>query len=118
MRPYRDPYLRGSFLHNFYIYRSESFFALPPPSTFTPEHRAWLAGVAEYLSLRFGLPVPAWTEEPEYFLHFEWDFASETFVWAGMIVDMTEFRAERRVRSHEAFLNRGVIYEPRALITP
>jgi len=36
---------------------------LPPPTTFSAEHRAWLAGVAEY---------PAWTSEPEFFLGEEW----------------------------------------------
>lgn len=107
----------GGFLHNFYLYKSESFFAVPPPSSFKPEHRAWLAGVAEYLSLRFGLPVPAWTEEPEFFLSEEWDFASETFLFAEMLIDMKPYREERRAISHDAFLRRNVIFEPRALIT-
>jgi hypothetical protein len=83
---------------------------------FKPQHRAWLGGVGEYLSLRFHLPIPAWTEEPEFLLNQEWDFSEETFVWAGMLVDLSEFRAERRARSHQAFLKRGVIFEPRGLI--
>jgi hypothetical protein len=63
------------------------------------------------MSLCINLPVPAWMEEPEYFLDEEWDFASE------MLLDMTPYREERRARSHEAFLRRNVIFEPGALIT-
>jgi hypothetical protein len=106
----------GEFLHECHAYKSGSFFAVPPPSTFSPEHRAWLATCCEYLCQRFHLPIPAWVEEPEFFLPEEWDFASETFVWAGMLVDMTPYREERRSRSHDAFLRRGIIFEPRALI--
>jgi hypothetical protein len=35
----------GEYLHEFYRFKSASFFALSPPATFRPEHRAWLAGV-------------------------------------------------------------------------
>jgi hypothetical protein len=45
--------------------------------------------VAEYLSQRFDLPVPGWTNEPEFFLDEEWDFANETFLFAEMLIDMT-----------------------------
>jgi hypothetical protein len=107
----------GSFLHNFFNFKSASFFALPPPATFKPEHRAWLAGCSEYLSRRFNLPVPAWTNDPEFFLSEEWDFASETFLFALMLIDMKPYRDERRAISHDAFLRRNVIFEPRALIT-
>jgi hypothetical protein len=87
----------GGFLHNFYLYKSESFFAVPPPPlTFSREHRAWLAGVAEYLCGRFHLPVPAWTDEPEFHLAEEWDFAGEWTVGSGVVIDMTPYRDERR----------------------
>ncbi len=33
---------------------------------------AYLAAVAEYLCREAGLPPPAWTERPEYFLHEPW----------------------------------------------
>jgi hypothetical protein len=106
----------GEFLHEFFAYKAPSFFAVPPPTTFRPEHRCWLAGVSEYLSLRFHLPVPAWTEEPQYFLEQEWDAASEVFIGSDMLIDMTPHRKERRERSHDAFLKRNVIFEPRGLI--
>ena len=32
-----------------------------------------LAGEAVYLCHRFGLPVPEWTEKPEYFLREAWN---------------------------------------------
>jgi hypothetical protein len=54
---------------------------------------------------------------PEYFLAEEWDFASETFLFAEMLVDMKPYRDERRAISHDAFLKRNVIFEPRAVIT-
>ena len=44
------------------------------------------------------------------------DFASETFAWAEMLIDMTPYRDERRARSDAAFLKREVIFEPRGLI--
>jgi hypothetical protein len=110
----------SGFLHNFYLYKSESFFAVPPPKFFAQERRVWFAAVAEYLSLRFHLPVPAWTEEPEYFLSEaeEWDFEeTESFGWAEMTLDLSESRAERRAQSDPAFSKRRIIFDPRALIT-
>jgi hypothetical protein len=55
--------------------------------------------------------VPPWTSQPEFFLSFEWDFMS---FW---LPDVEQYRDERRARSHEAFLKRNVIFEPRSPIT-
>ena len=53
-----DPELAWSeFLHEFYRYKQASFLAVPPPKSL-PRNRALLAGVAEFLSQEFGLPVP------------------------------------------------------------
>ena len=57
------------------------------------------------------LPVPAWTEEPEYFLPEIWD------PWTDMDLDMKEFEEERKAKSHECFLRRNVIFASRDLIT-
>jgi hypothetical protein len=46
---------------------------------------------------------------PEFFLDQERDILSE-------LMDVEEFREERRARSDEAFLRRNVIFEPRNLI--
>jgi hypothetical protein len=56
-------------------------------------------------------PVPAWTEEPEYFLPEIWD------PWTDMDLDMKEFEEERKAKSHECFLKRNVIFASRDLIT-
>ena len=49
----------SEFLHEFFRYRTASFFAEPPPKFLSPGLRAILAGTAEYLSKEFNLPVPA-----------------------------------------------------------
>jgi hypothetical protein len=100
----------GEFLHEFYRHKSASFFTEPPSTNLSPGYRAMLAGVAEYLSRRFALPVPEWTNLPEFFLDQEWDSLSE------VLPDIDQYRKERRARADEAFLRRNVIYESRSLI--
>jgi hypothetical protein len=110
----------SGFLHSFYLYKSASFFEVPPQESFSQERRVWLAAVAEYLCLRFHLPVPAWTEEPAYFLSEaeEWDYEeTETFGWAEMFLDLSDSREARRTKSDPAFSKRQIIYDPRSLIT-
>lgn len=101
----------SEFLHEFFRYRTASFFAEPPPRMLSPGRRAILAGTAEYLSKEFNIPVPAWTEEPEYFLPEIWD------PWTDMGLDMKEFEEERKAKSHECFLRRNVLFASRDLIT-
>lgn len=100
----------SEFLHEFYRFKAASFFAVAPPASFKPERRAWLAGVAEYLSQRFSLLPPAWLSGEEFFLAEPWDS------WEEMVPDIEQYREERRARSHIAFLRRNVIFEPRGLI--
>jgi hypothetical protein len=101
----------SEYRHEFYRYRTATFFAVEPPKSFSPELRAMLAGAAEYLSDRFGLPVPGWTSHPEYFLDRVWD------PWEDIVPDIEQYRDERRARSHQAFLRRNVIFETRGLIS-
>ncbi len=54
---------------------------------------ALLAGVAEYLSERYGLPVPEWVHEPENTLSELWD------PWEDLCPDMEETRHGRIERS-------------------
>ena len=84
---------------------------MPPPRSFSPQRRALLAGVAEYLSERYGLPVPEWVKEPEYFLDDMWD------QWEDICPAMEETRPYRTERTPLAFLKRRVVYEGRNLIT-
>lgn len=107
-----DPELAWSeFLHEFFRYKQPGFFAVPPPRSFSPQRRALLAGVAEYLSQRYGLPVPAWVRDGEFFLAELWD------PWEDLCPDMEETRPGRTERTPEAFLKRGVVFEARNLIT-
>jgi len=101
----------SEFRHEFYRYKSASFFSVEPPNSFSVEDRALLAGAAEYLSIRFGLQVPEWASHPEYFLDHVWD------PWEDIVPDIEQYRDERRAGSHEAFLKRNVIFETRGLIS-
>lgn len=74
----------SEFLHEFFRYKSASFFAVPPLASVRTEQAALLAGVAEFLSLKFGLVVPAWVNEPEFFLADVWD------PWEDICPDMEE----------------------------
>jgi hypothetical protein len=55
--------------------------------------------------------LPAWTEEPEYFLPEILD------PWTDMGLDMKEFEEERKAISHECFLRQNVLFASRNLIT-
>jgi len=100
----------SEFLHEFYRYRTASFFALPPPSRVSPGWKAVLAGGAEYLSKEFNLPVPAWTEDLAYFLPELWDPMSD---WNPEVEKHIE---KRKSEAHEVWLRRNVIYASRNLI--
>lgn len=62
----------SEFLHAFFAYQDETAFTEPPSSSLGPCWCALLAGAAEYLSLRYGLPVPAWVEQARFFLEGRW----------------------------------------------
>jgi len=101
----------SEFLHEFFRYRTAEFFIVPPPRSFSPQRRALLAGVAEFLSTEFGLPVPEWVNDREYFLGEMWD------PWEDICPDLESLRQVRIDRSHPMFLKRNVVYETRNLIT-
>jgi hypothetical protein len=105
-----------TFLERFYSYRSrwgEKFFEVEPPLSFTPEYRAFLAAMTEFLCHEFNLPVPEWTENLEYFLGEEWDAALdlEEFPWVAVIPI-----EDRRERAAPEFLRRGIVFPSRGLI--
>ncbi len=85
------------FLHEFNFFRTADFFEKEPGDWFSREMRAWLAGVAEYLCHQFKLPVPEWTEKPEYFLPEPW-------------------RKSRDDTGEPEFRRRNIGYNPRHLI--
>ena len=47
----------ADFLHEFNFFRTADFFEKEPGEWFSCEMRAWFAGMTEYLSHRFRLPV-------------------------------------------------------------
>jgi hypothetical protein len=98
----------SEFLHEFYRYKTPDFFAIEPPESVPLKRRALLAGVAEALSTRFGLPVPEWTQKPEYFLSEPWDPNAEWY--PGMSAE------ERMPFASPAFRRRNVVFKERSLI--
>jgi hypothetical protein len=74
------------------------------------ENQALLAGAADWLSAEFGLPHPAWTDNPRYFLEKTWD------PWEDLGLDMSEFYEDRLRRSPEAVRKRNLAFESRNLI--
>lgn len=100
----------SEFCHEFYRHKGASFFEVPPPDGFSTEFRALLAGAAEFWCREFGLPVPAWTEEPQYFLDEWWT------PWGEFLSDAPERVAERRAKADPAFLRRNILFAARNLI--
>jgi len=101
-------------LQEFYCYLDPSFLAVAPSEFYSAGHRAWLAGVAEGLAVKFGLPVPSWTERPEFFSPQVYDWEEE---WLGlffppMFAEQIDHRLER---SDPEFRRRNVIGKLRTL---
>lgn len=101
----------SDFLHAFYDFKAASFFAYPSPAFLSPQWQALLAGAAEWLSAEFGLPHPAWTDDPKYFLDEPWDPAED------LGLDMSEFITDTLNRSPEAFRKRNIAFLSRNLIS-
>jgi hypothetical protein len=98
----------SEFLHEFYRYKTTDFFAVEPPVQFPPGRRALLAAVAEALSIRFDLPVPEWTQKPEYTLAEPWDPNAEFY--PGMSIE------ERMSYASPVFRKHNVVFKERSLI--
>lgn len=99
----------SDFRQAFFDHKHASFFAYPSPPSLSREWQAVLAGAAEYLSADFGLPHPAWTDEPQYFLAEPWDVYED-------LAGITEFRDQHLADSPEAFRRRKVAFLARYLI--
>jgi hypothetical protein len=100
------------FLHEFYGHRDPSFFAEPPSQRLSDINRAALAGAAEWLCHRFGYEVPAWTEEPEFFLISERNWFEELFD-PDFIVSIREYSMSQSVQE---FTRRNLLFPVRGLI--
>jgi hypothetical protein len=113
------------FLHEFYPHRHPSFFEEPPSPQLSDINRAALAGTAEWLCHRFGYDVPAWTEEPEFFLKSErnwfedWDTSDPEGVILREVFDpkfIASIREDSIKRSAQEFLRRNLLFPVRGLI--
>lgn len=99
-------------LDYFYRTRDSATFALEPGEYFTPQWRAFLAGVAEYLSRDFGFSVPTWVEKPEFFLAEPWTPLVEFFASLGYECPLDQCKEN----VPQEFLRRKIFFEARGLI--
>ncbi|TCK72843.1 alpha/beta hydrolase [Acidipila rosea] len=77
-----------------------------PPLWFSKERRAMLAGVAEFFSHLYRLPMPSWIEKPEYFL-------LEPEYFTILMPDSEVGLYRMRARTPKEMLRRNVIFEAR-----
>jgi len=105
-------------LDRFYSYKRRSFFEREPPNGFDDQQRAFLAGVAEFMCRKFDvLPIPEWTEKPEYFLREEYDWTDRlTQMPDAVILLLPKLVPGRRERSTPEFRRRNILFEARNLI--
>jgi len=106
----------SNFLHGFFAWRDVEAFEVPPPAALGREQCAMLAGAAEYLCHRYGLPTPSWLEELQYFLDGRWQFLPLVDVWVPWpwFKESDESQWEN---IPEEFRRRGLYFEARNLIT-
>jgi hypothetical protein len=104
-----------SWLREMYLYRLESFFAVPPSLFFDPRHRAWMAGASEGLTRMLDIPSPSWIDDQEFFLHDIWDCEREA-LGIFFLSDLAETLEARLERSDPEFRRRRVIAHLRGLI--
>jgi hypothetical protein len=101
----------SEFCHEFYRHKEASFLEVPPPEEFSIEYQALLAGAAEFWCREFDLQVPAWTEDPQYFLSEPW------MPWSEFLADDPEVVARLRAAADPAFLRRNILFAARNLIS-
>jgi hypothetical protein len=99
-----------SFNCNFARHRTASFFEFPPPDWIEREYQAFLAGVAEFYSVEFNLPIPDWVNDPKYILPEPWE------PWGWMLSPDVGAIERRIAKAHPCFIARNVVYEARGLI--
>ena len=95
-------------------------FGREPPTWFSRERRAQLAGIAEFFARLYSLSKPSWVEKPEHFLP-EMEYMSycvsesegeEPMIWLPQ-TDAALYRMMSR--SPKEMLRRNVVFEARNL---
>jgi hypothetical protein len=110
----------GDWLHWFVDRKDARCLAAEPPSWFSAERRAMMAGVAEFFARVYWLPKPPWVHRPDYFLA-EMEYMAylvsepadpEFLAWPpGSEDELYRMNA----RSPNEMLRRNVIFEARGL---
>jgi predicted esterase YcpF (UPF0227 family) len=110
----------GDWLHGFVYRKDARCLAAEPPSWFSAERRAMMAGAAEFFARLYGLPKPSWVDKPDYFLS-EMEYMAccvsepddpEFMVWPP---DSEDALYRMKARSPKEMLRRNVIFEARSL---
>jgi hypothetical protein len=110
----------GDWLHEF-VYRKEArSLAAEPPSWFSAERRAMMAGAAEFFANLYELPRPVWVDKSEYFLavmEYQAYLATEAddrhFMAWPPLSEAALYRM--KARSPREMLRRNVVFEARSL---
>jgi hypothetical protein len=96
----------AEFLDEFYLHpeRRQAMLDPPPPPLAEPRSHALLGAVGEHLARRWGLVVPAWTDEPSRFLHRPW-----------FVTPLEDLKAMLLIHSPLAFRRRMIFVEAEPL---
>ena len=110
----------GDWLHEFVHRKDARCLAAEPPSWFSAQRRAMMAGAAEFFANLYELPKPAWVDKSEYFLA-----VMEYQAYFGTEPDDRQFMAwpplskaalyRVKARSPKEMLRRNVAFEARNL---
>jgi hypothetical protein len=93
----------GEFLDEFYLHagRRAAAIAEPPPALGHAVRDAMLGAVGEHLARRWGLAIPAWTEDPARFLKRPY-FDSPIENWKARLIVQSPIAFRRRMIFTEA----------------
>jgi hypothetical protein len=110
----------GDWLHEFVRRKDARNLAAEPPSWFSAQRRAMMAGAAEFFANLYELPKPAWVDKSEYFLA-----VMEYQAYLATEPDDRQFMAwpplskaalcRLKARSPKEMLRRNVAFEARNL---
>jgi hypothetical protein len=101
------PHAWSEFFHEFYRFNTADFFMQRIPGHLRIEEQA-LYAAAEYLCVRYKLPIPEWPQDPIYVLAQLWSPIVE--LCPDMDLEVAKSKAE------PVFMKHGVVLPSRALI--
>jgi hypothetical protein len=107
------------FLNEFLLFRHADFFACEPLDMFSDVQKAFLAGMAEYLSRVYGLAIPSWVQKPEYFLSYRTPLTDGTELGdfqLKLMQESDEYAFLLAAQTPPEFLKRNILAPARSLI--